>query len=64
MYDMTPDDVAGFQSDVEHMENEIKFMDSPSYAMQDGKPVICLWGIGFDQNWFDLYVFCHLIVFS
>ncbi len=50
MYDMSPDDVAGFQSDVEHMENDIKFMDSPNYAQEDGKPVICLWGIGFDHR--------------
>jgi len=50
MYDMTPDNVEGFKSDVEHMENDIKFMDSPNYAMQNGKPVICLWGIGFDHR--------------
>ncbi len=50
MYDMTPDDVDGFKGDVEHMESDIKFMDSPNYANQDGKPVICLWGIGFDHR--------------
>lgn len=48
MYDMAPDDVAGFKGDFLHMENDIKFMDSPNYATQDGKPVICLWGIGFE----------------
>jgi len=50
MYDMSPDNVDGFKGDVLHMENDLKFMDSPNYAMQDGKPVICLWGIGFDHR--------------
>lgn len=50
MYDMSPDNVEGFKGDVLHMENDIKFMDSPNYAHQDGKPVICLWGIGFDHR--------------
>ncbi|MCP4312089.1 MAG: T9SS type A sorting domain-containing protein [Bacteroidetes bacterium] len=50
MYDMTPDNVDGFKGDVEHMEADLKFMDSPNYANQDGKPVICLWGIGFDHR--------------
>jgi len=50
MYDMSPDNVDGFKGDVLHMENDLKFMDSPNYAQQDGKPVICLWGIGFDRR--------------
>jgi hypothetical protein len=50
MYDMAPDDVEGFKVDVEHMESDIEFMDSPNYAHQNGKPVICLWGIGFDHR--------------
>jgi len=50
MYDMAPDNVAGFKSDMEHMEDDLLFMDSPNYAHQNGKPVICLWGIGFDHR--------------
>lgn len=50
MYDMAPDNVAGFKGDVEHMESNLKFMDSPNYAHSGGKPVICLWGIGFSHR--------------
>ncbi len=28
------------------IKGQIHFLDSPNYARQDGRPVVCLWGIG------------------
>ncbi|HKK60990.1 MAG TPA: glycoside hydrolase family 71/99-like protein, partial [Bacteroidales bacterium] len=50
MYDMAPGDVDGFKGDVRHMEDDLNFMESPNYAHSGGKPVICLWGIGFGHR--------------
>ena len=50
MYDISGWDT--FQADLksdwtDHIINELHLTDSPAYAKQDGKPVICIWGLGF-----------------
>lgn len=50
MYDMSADDTTYFKSDWEHMERDLKITDSPAYAYQDGKPVICIWGFGLNSR--------------
>jgi hypothetical protein len=47
MYDMSADDTTYFKNDWLHIENNLGVVNSPYYAHQDGKPVICLWGFGF-----------------
>lgn len=47
MYDMSADDTTYFKNDWLHIENDLGVVNSPYYAHQDGKPVICLWGFGF-----------------
>ena len=50
MYDMGADDVDYFKSDWEHLEKDLKITDSPNYATQNGKPVICIWGFGMNSR--------------
>jgi len=50
MYDITGWDT--YQADLEadwndHILGELHLTDSPAYAMQDGKPVVCIWGLGY-----------------
>ena len=48
-------DISGwtsFQADLkadwtDHIVGELHLTDSPAYAKQDGKPVVCIWGLGF-----------------
>jgi hypothetical protein len=48
-------DISGwttFQTDLatdwnDHIVNKLHLTDSPAYAKQDGKPVVCIWGLGF-----------------
>lgn len=53
MYDITgwdsfKDDIpADYQT---HLVDELGTFDSPAYAHQDGKPVICIWGLGYTGN--------------
>lgn len=46
MYDMSADDTTYFKNDWLHIENDLNVVNSPYYAHQDGKPVICIWGFG------------------
>jgi hypothetical protein len=46
MYDMSADDTTYFKSDWLHIENDLQVVNSPYYAHEDGKPVICIWGFG------------------
>ena len=50
MYDMSAHDTSFFQNDVLHIEKELKIFQSANYVHQDGKPVICLWGFGFNHR--------------
>ena len=52
MYDMSADDndMDYFKNDWLHMVNDLKVTQFPTYAQQDGKPVICLWGFGFNHR--------------
>ena len=50
MYDMSADDVDYFKNDWEHLERDLKVTESPNYATQNGKPVICLWGLGLNDR--------------
>ena len=50
MYDMSADDVDYFKNDWEHLEKDLKITESPNYATQNGKPVICLWGLGLNTR--------------
>ncbi len=50
MYDMSADDVDYFKNDWEHLEKELKITESPNYATQNGKPVICIWGFGLNSR--------------
>ncbi|WP_321332123.1 glycoside hydrolase family 71/99-like protein [uncultured Bacteroides sp.] len=48
-------DVSGWTNMQTEMKNDwtkkIKvYTSSPSYAMQNGKPVVCIWGFGFNDN--------------
>ncbi|MDR2844321.1 MAG: T9SS type A sorting domain-containing protein, partial [Candidatus Symbiothrix sp.] len=36
-----------FTTDWLHIENDLNILNSPAYAHQNGKPVICIWGFGF-----------------
>jgi hypothetical protein len=48
-------DISGwstFQTDLKtdwttHIINELHLTSSPAYAMQNGKPVVCIWGLGY-----------------
>ena len=48
-------DISGwnsFQADLksdwtDHIVGELHLTDSPAYAKQDGKPVVCIWGLGY-----------------
>lgn len=50
MYDMAADDTTYFKNDWLHIENNLQVVNSPYYAHQDGKPVICIWGFGFNHR--------------
>jgi len=50
MYDMGADDTTYFKNDWNHMVKDLKITDSPYYAMQNGKPVVCIWGFGFNSR--------------
>lgn len=50
MYDMSADDTTFFQKDVQHLEKDIKVFASPNYVHQNGKPVVCIWGFGFNHR--------------
>jgi len=54
MYDITssnPDTlIRDIKSDWSEIENNIGVQSSPSYARQDGRPVIGLWGFGFTDR--------------
>ncbi|WP_298732347.1 T9SS type A sorting domain-containing protein [uncultured Chitinophaga sp.] len=50
MYDMAADDTTFFKNDWLHIENDLRVVNSPYYAHQDGKPVICIWGFGFNHR--------------
>jgi hypothetical protein len=51
-------DISGwnsFQTDLksdwtDHLVNELHLTDSPAYAKQNGKPVICIWGLGYNDH--------------
>jgi hypothetical protein len=50
MYDISGWD--SFQADLksdwtDHIVGELHLTDSPAYAKQDGKPVVCIWGLGY-----------------
>jgi hypothetical protein len=50
MYDISGWDT--FQDDLKtdwatHILGELKLTSSPAYAMQNGKPVVCIWGLGY-----------------
>ena len=50
MYDISGWDT--FQADLKadwtnHIVGELHLTDSPAYAKQDGKPVVCIWGLGY-----------------
>ena len=55
-------DISGFSyAELEYLkgdwtntiENQLHIPESPAYAMQDGKPVVCFWGIGFQHVYFE-----------
>jgi hypothetical protein len=53
MYDITGWDT--FQADLKsdwttHIVNEMHLTDSSAYAMQNGKPVVCIWGLGYSGH--------------
>jgi len=48
MYDLSADDTTYFKNDWLHLENDLKITESPYYVTQNGKPVIALWGFGFN----------------
>ncbi|SFO97677.1 Por secretion system C-terminal sorting domain-containing protein [Chitinophaga sp. YR627] len=50
MYDMNADDTAFFKADWLHIENDLRPQESPYYAHQNGKPVICIWGFGLNER--------------
>lgn len=50
MYDMSANDTSFFQNDVLHIEKDLKIFKSPNYIHQNGKPVICIWGFGFNHR--------------
>ncbi|UCJ05312.1 T9SS type A sorting domain-containing protein [Chitinophaga pendula] len=50
MYDMAADDTTFFKNDWLHIENDLRATQSPYYAHQNGKPVICIWGFGFNHR--------------
>lgn len=50
MYDMSADDTAFFKADWLHIENDLRPQESPYYAHQNGKPVICIWGFGLNER--------------
>lgn len=50
MYDMSADDTAFFKADWLHIENDLRPTQSPYYAHQNGKPVICIWGFGLNER--------------
>ncbi len=53
MYDITGWDtfVADIPTDWQtHLIDELAVLDSPAYAHQDGKPVVCIWGLGYTGN--------------
>ena len=50
MYDMSGNDTALFMNDWLHIENDLQVLQSPYYAHQQGKPVICIWGFGFNHR--------------
>ncbi|HWZ87422.1 MAG TPA: hypothetical protein VNW92_01195, partial [Polyangiaceae bacterium] len=50
MYDISGWDT--FDTDLksdwtDHIVGELHLTDSPAYAKQDGKPVVCIWGLGY-----------------
>ena len=51
MYDLGAGDISliAFQNDWARLE-KVGVTQSPNYATQDGKPVICLWGYGFNHR--------------
>ena len=49
MYDMSASDSAVFRKDLIHIET-FGLTSSPNYARQNGKPVICIWGFGFNHR--------------
>ena len=52
MWDMgaSDTDVARLKADWTHLVNDLKITDFSSYARQDGKPVVCIWGIGLNSR--------------
>ncbi|MDP4238847.1 MAG: glycoside hydrolase family 71/99-like protein [Bacteroidota bacterium] len=50
MYDMGADDTTYFKNDWTHMVKDLKITDSPYYTTQNGKPVVCIWGFGFNTR--------------
>jgi hypothetical protein len=48
MWDMgaSDTDVARLKTDWAHLRDNLKLTDYSSYAHQDGKPVVCIWGVG------------------
>lgn len=50
MYDMSADDTAFFKADWLHIENDLRPQESPYYAHQNEKPVICIWGFGLNER--------------
>ena len=62
MWDMgaSNTDVERLKTDWTHLVNDLKLTDYSSYAHQDGKPVVCIWGVGLDSrtdnpdNWLEM----------
>ena len=53
MYDISGWDT--FQTDLksdwtDHILGELHLTDSPAYAKQNGKPVVCIWGLGYNGH--------------
>lgn len=51
MYDISGARTDTFVSDIKNdwvkdIEGQLHFLDSPNYARQDGRPVVCIWGVG------------------
>src|SRR5258706_3794970 len=42
--------VADLRADWKHLVNDLKIIDSPAYLRDHGKPVLELWGFGFDSR--------------
>jgi hypothetical protein len=49
-YDMAAEQSDKVVTDWKYLVDELKIIGSPSYLHHKGKPVLCLWGLGFDHR--------------